>query len=383
MITRLAVAGYRSLRDLALELGPLTIITGPNGSGKSSVYRALRLLSETAQGRLIGALAAEGGLASTLWAGPEKFSRAMLQGTTPVQGTKRSEPISLKLGFSGPEAGYAIDLGLPEPNHPFKLDPQIKTEAMWTGELPGRASLFAERRGPGVRLRQASTGEWRQSMTSLSPFDSMATHCADLEDGLELLQMRERMRNWRFYDQLRTDHDAPARRPHVLTYTPVLASDGADLAAAIATIQAIGLSDLLHRTVDDAFPGAQLGICGEDYGVVEMHQPGLLRPLGAKELSEGTLRYLLLAAALLSPRPPEIMILNEPEANLHPSLLDALARLLIEAARHCQIVLVSHSDRLINRLRHSSDTREIALAKTLGETKAEDHEPPPWTWVKR
>ncbi len=383
MITRLAVSGYRSLRDLVLELGPLTIITGPNGSGKSSLYRALRLLSEIAQGRLVAAIANEGGLASTLWAGPERFSRAMLQGAAPVQGTVRSGPVSLRLGFSGPESGYAIDLGLPDPGHPFGLDPQIKTEAMWTGETLGRANTFAERRGPAVNLRQLGTGKWRTSLTNLSAFDSMVTHGADREDGLELLMMRERMRNWRFYDNLRTDQEAPARRPQVLTYTPVLSSDGADLAAAIATIFAIGFGDVLHRAVDDAFPGARVSPGSGDYGLVEMHQPGLLRPLGAKELSEGTLRYLLLAAALLSPRPPEIMILNEPEANLHPSLLDALARLLIEASRLCQIVLVSHSARLVNRLRQDDGAREIALTKTLGETAVEDHEPPPWNWMKR
>jgi predicted ATPase len=383
LISTLAVAGYRSLRSLTLELGPLTLVTGANGSGKSSLYRSLRLLADTAQGRLIGSLAAEGGLSSTLWAGPEKFSREMLQGTQPVQGTVRSGPVSLKLGFSGADFGYAIDLGMPDPAHPFTRDPEIKVEAMWTGPMLERSNVFAERRGPSVRLRQASTGEWRRAIDNLLPFDSMVTHCADSVDGLELLLMRERMRNWRFYDNLRTDVDAPARRPQVMTYTPVLGSDGADLAAAIATILAIGDAQALEEAVDDAFPGSRLVVGGNDYGMVEMRQPGLLRPLGAKELSDGTLRYLLLVAALLSPRPPEIMILNEPEASLHPSLLDALARLLIEASRRCQIVLVSHSERLIDCLRETRGVLEVTLLKQLGETQIENHEPARWNWPAR
>ena len=383
MITRLAVAGYRSLRDVVLEIDQLTLISGGNGSGKSSLYRALRLLAEAAQGRLIASLAAEGGLSSTLWAGPEKFSREMIGGTRPVQGTVRSGSISMRLGFSGEDFGYAVDLGLPEPMHPFRHDPEIKVEAMWTGEILGRANVFAERRGPSVKLRQADTGEWRAALGNLSPFDSMVTHCADPSDGLELLLMRERMRNWRFYDNLRTDMDAPARRPQVMTYTPVLGSDGADFAAAIATILAIGDGDALAEVVADAFPGSHVAVNGDDYGVVEMHQPGLLRPLGAKELSDGTLRYLLLTAALLSPRPPEIMILNEPEASLHPSLLDALARLLVRASRHTQIVVVSHSERLIERLRVEGRVREIALSKRLGETRVADLDPPRWVWPKR
>ena len=86
MLNTLAVAGYRSLRDLVLSLDRLNLVTGPNGSGKSNLYRALRLLAETAQGRVIPSLAREGGLQSTLWAGPEQFSRAVLQGEQPVQG---------------------------------------------------------------------------------------------------------------------------------------------------------------------------------------------------------------------------------------------------------------------------------------------------------
>lgn len=70
MILTLAVSGYRSLRDLVLPLDRMTLITGANGSGKSSLYRAIRLLADVAQGRAIASLAAEGGLHSTLWAGP-------------------------------------------------------------------------------------------------------------------------------------------------------------------------------------------------------------------------------------------------------------------------------------------------------------------------
>lgn len=94
LINRLAISGYRSLRNVVIDLGTLTVVTGANGSGKSSLYRALRLLSDVAQGRIIASLAAEGGLASTLWAGPEKFSREMKIGTRPVQGTVRAHSVT-------------------------------------------------------------------------------------------------------------------------------------------------------------------------------------------------------------------------------------------------------------------------------------------------
>jgi predicted ATPase len=198
MMSRLAISGYRSLRDVRLALGELNVVTGANGSGKSSLYRALKLLAEIAQGRIIQSLAGEGGLQSTLWAGPEAFSRAMKAGRQAIQGTVRKNPVSLKLGFSGTGYGYAIDLGLPAPTgSKFFADPEIKAESQWTGELLGRHNAFAVRNGPSVRIR-ADSGEWRQVYQQLAPFDSMMTHCSDPRDAIELLFLREQMRDWRF-----------------------------------------------------------------------------------------------------------------------------------------------------------------------------------------
>src|ERR1041384_5583062 len=127
MISTLAIYNYRSLRDFVMPLSALNVITGANGSGKSNVYRALRLLADIAQGRIIPSLAREGGLQSTLWAGPEGFSRAVRRGEHPAQGTTRKAPISLRVGFASEEYGYAIDLGLPTPSSSaFAKDPQIK-----------------------------------------------------------------------------------------------------------------------------------------------------------------------------------------------------------------------------------------------------------------
>src|ERR1700676_1479095 len=176
MITRLAISGYRSLREIRVPLGALNVVTGANGSGKSSLYRALKLLADIAQGRIMQSLAAEGGLQSTLWAGPESFSRAMKAGTQPVQGLVRKNPVSLKLGFSGKDYGYAIDLGLPADSGIFLNDPAIKVESLWTGERLGRANAFAIRTGPFVRIRN-DNGEWRGAYHHLATFGRRTTHC--------------------------------------------------------------------------------------------------------------------------------------------------------------------------------------------------------------
>ncbi len=386
MITRLAVAGYRSLRDLRVELAPLTVVTGANGSGKSSLYRALRLLAAIAQGRAIPSLAQEGGLPSTLWAGPETISRDVKAGLHPVQGLARKDPVSLRLGFAAEDYGYAIDLGLPLPIPPsmFSRDPEIKAESLWFGQRLGRANEIAKRRGPGVHVRGAD-GTFRDVHTGLSAVDSMMTHCADPRQAPELLELRERLRGWRFYDHLRTDADAPARRRQVGTRTPVLADDGADLAAAVQTILEIGDEAALADAVADAFPGAGIVVTASD-GLFEltMRQHGLLRPLATAELSDGTLRYLLLVAALLTPRPPELMILNEPETSLHPDLLAPLGRLIATAAERSQVLVVTHAAGLTAALREAApQLTEIALTKEFGETIVRDAAPAPWTWPQR
>lgn len=384
MIITLAVSGYRSLRDLVLPLSQVTVVTGANGTGKSSFYKALRLISDVAQGRVISSLAEEGGLQSTIWAGPEQVTRAMVSGAMPVQGAVRKKPVALQLGFASQDYGYAVDLGLPiSTGSMFALDPEIKLEAVWVGEYLRRANVFAERRGPVVTVRN-ETGARDLVLKELSSFDSMLTHASDPKSTPELLHLRERMRGWRFYDHFRTDPDAPARRAQVGTRTPVLASDGADIAAALRTIMEIGDADGLARAVEDAFPGSQIEVISKR-GIfdVQMIQDGLLRPLSLAELSDGTLRYLLIIAALLSPRPPELLVLNEPETSLHPDLLDPLARLIAAASKSAQVIVVSHAKALVAALETAPGASVIALDKRLGESVAGGVEAPAWVWPKR
>lgn len=382
----LAVANYRSIRSLVMPLGPLTLITGANGSGKSNLYRALRLLAEAAQGGIVSSLAREGGLSSTLWAGPETISRGMKQGTVPIQGGPRKEPVHLRLGFLTDTIGYAIDLGLPsQPPAGFDHDPEIKLETVWGAPKLRPASLLAERRGPHVRLR-GDDGEWRTIGKHLSTFESMLSTMSDPERAPELLELREEVRSWRFYDHFRADSDAPARQSQIGTLTPVLAHDGRDLAAALQTIRAIGDVPALNEAVEDAFPGARVRVEVGDRFTLMFEQHGLLRPLSAAELSDGTLRYLLWIAALLTPRPPSLMILNEPETSLHPDLLPALARLIEKASQRTQVWVVSHASRMIAALREAKNCNAITLTKELGETAIEGQgilDAPSWKWPER
>jgi predicted ATPase len=113
-----------------------------------------------------------------------------------------------------------------------------------------------------------------------------------------------------------------------------------------------------------------------------MRQHGLLRPLKASEFSDGALRYLLLIAALMTPRPPPLMILNEPETSLHPDLLPPLARLIALASSRSQIIVVTHAAKLVTSLRDAG-ARQVVLTKELGETVVTEDERPAWNWPSR
>ncbi|MGF6491386.1 AAA family ATPase [Pseudomonas frederiksbergensis] len=384
MLKTLAVANYRSINKLVIPLVRLNLIIGPNGSGKSNLYRALRLLAETAQGGVVNALAREGGLDSTFWAGPENITRRMRNGEVPIQATVRHGAKRLRLGFAGEDFSYSIALGLPEPSHSaFSLDPEIKKECIWSGPFYRPASLLVDRNGPLIRAR---VGRGWEVLAQHTPnFDSLFDQVGSLRTSPEVLQLREFIRRWRFYDHFRSDADAPVRQPQLGTRTPVLHHDGRDLAAALQTIREIGDPEALQAAISDAFPGATLNIAPLQGGrfAIEFYQEGLLRPLSGAELSDGTLRYLLLVAALLTPRPPTLMVLNEPETSLHPDLLPALARLIIRASEQCQVWVVSHARRLISALQQDPECNCIVLEKDFGQTGIVGQrmlDEPAWYW---
>lgn len=394
MLTTLAVENYRSLRHLVVPLGALNIVTGVNGSGKSNLYRALGVLADCSRNGAAAALAREGGLPSVLWAGPETTGREVRAGEQAVQGTVRSRRVALRLGFAGEEFGYAIDFGLPAEDGTktaFVRDPQIKRECIWNGPVLRPAALLVDRHESAVWVRDGD-GTWPDRPDRVRGFDSMLSEFADPARAPELLAVRDSMRAWRFYHHFRTDAHAAARRPQVGTRTTVLSHGGADLAAALQTIIEIGDAQQLHDAVEVAFPGSWIEVANRSgWFELNFYQHGLLRPLTGAELSDGTLRYLLWIAALLTPRPPALLVLNEPETSLHPRLLTPLARLVAGAAARTQVIVVSQSQPFVDALADCAQAEEmqpqtIELTKDFSATGIAGQEPinePRWQWPTR
>jgi predicted ATPase len=351
-LSHLAVAGYRSLQQLMLPLAELTLVCGVNGCGKSNLYRALGLIAAAARGDLVAALAAEGGLPAVMWAGPDRGAQAS----------------RLRLGFAGETLSYAIELGyrVEDQTSAFVLDPEIKREWIWASGPFHPRSLLVQRSGPVVER----CGDTRTPLAlEVSPHESLFTAVSDPLEAPEVFQLRRTILSWRFYDSFRTDRQAPARLARLATRTPSLAADGGDLAAAVQTILEIGDGEGLQAAIDDAFPGCRLAVdTSQPSFRLQLHQPGLLRPLGAAELSDGTLHYLLLAAALFSPRLPPLLVLNEPENSLHPDLLPPLARVIDAVAQRTQVWVIAHAEALITALEGTPGCRLLRLEREQGAT---------------
>ena len=365
-IREIHVTGYRSVRSLRLHLSQINVLTGANATGKTNLYNSVFLLAKAAAGGFAQVIAEEGGMPSVLWAGARK-SRSM--------GTIRMEGVRMSLGIKTDTFSYELVCGLPKQSSgeksAFSLDPEVKEERVWMDAPHGLKVTFFERSPKGAWILD-NDERLADYSGELLPTESVLSQLREPHLYPELSSLRTEMSRWRFYHHFRTDAESPLRHPQVGVRTPVLAHDGRDLAAALQTINEVGQSQDLHEAIRQAFPGASLEIeHDEDNGMfaVLLRMPGLRRPLRARELSDGTLRYLCLLAALLSPHPPSLLALNEPETSLHPDLLEPLAKQLVNAAKYSQLWVVTHSQRLAELVEKFSGEAPISLELVGGETR--------------
>lgn len=282
---------------------------------------------------------------------------------------KKNETARVTVGVRLSDLAYELACGIvPPPQGAFSLDPDVKEETVWVHEGK-RRHVVAERKALSVFARDAE-GHRTTFALELWGNESVLSQLAEPHRFPLLSALRAELLHWRFYHHFRTDPDSPLRHEQVGVRTAALAHDGADLAAALMTIREIGDVDALHEAVEHAFPGAQLELDSED-GRFSFHlrMPGLARSLSAAELSDGTLRYLCLVAALLSPRPPVFLALNEPETSLHPSLLAPLARLIADAGRRGQVFVTTHAEELASALEQRTRAARVTLRRDDGATE--------------
>ena len=344
----LSVHGYRRLIDVQLPLKPLNVLIGANGVGKSSVLDVFRLLGMSADGHLVATLTESGGLQSILSANG-KTAELVLGVTWPIKdGAKIVYDLALATAGALQATSIADErlcrYGADEGQVPTLL---IATE--------NRRPRFYHADGTHEPDRELKISE--TALSQIPPFSdaSFARYAVASVSAI--------------HHALDVTAHAPVRSPQTLTPTTMPGANGESLVPCLLTIRetAYDRFALIEDALRVAFPtfqrlefppvaAGQLGLGWRDSSTT--------RTLYANELSEGTLRFLWLATLLQSPDLPLVTLIDEPEVSLHPELLRLFVELLREAAERTQLVVATHSDRLVRFL----DPAELLVCDLDDET---------------
>ena len=175
-----------------------------------------------------------------------------------------------------------------------------------------------------------------------------------------------------YYHALDVAPLSPVRQPQPMRPSLLPGPNGQDLVSCLYTLREAH-RDHFEAVCDSlaaAFPGFdRLDFPPVAAGTlaVAWRDKRFSRPLYMRELSEGTLRFLWLTATLQSPSLPAVTLLDEPEVSLHPDLLRLFAELMREASSRTQLIVATHSDRLIRFLRPDEvlvmDSTDIGTAQ--------------------
>ncbi|MGA2736119.1 MAG: AAA family ATPase [Bryobacteraceae bacterium] len=165
-------------------------------------------------------------------------------------------------------------------------------------------------------------------------------------------QFQQNLRAWAIYHDLRVDEHAEIRRPAVLRDEKRVAPHGQNLTPVLKTLYEGDFKDAIDNGMSAAFP--------DDYRDLSFRQtePDRIqlyirrkhghREDSAADLSDGTLRFLLLLTILATPDPPPLIAIDEPESGLHPSMLPIIAELATAAATRTQVILSTHSPEMLD-----------------------------------
>ncbi len=344
MITRLHAKGYKSLKDLDLELRPLNVMIGPNGSGKSNVIDSLVFLAEGAEGPLGDALLRRGGGTVALWSA-ESIGAAFVLG---LRGLTRGDRAR---GHEQPtDYSYVTILTV--------LDTAIEV---------GHEELVARGIGPDgadKRILYATSGEilmWegreREDTVVIGDDDLAISALRNPWDTADWV--RQKLLSSRRYAGLSTGSRSPIRLPQPPRQEAIVSPDGDNLVSVLHAAESGEAREDFFKPVIEAlmaaFPGFQdirfPPDGGEGHIGLRWHIDGRQRGFTPTQLSDGTLRFLWLLAILHQPPTGGIIMIEEPEIGLHPDLIRILAETLKSvASEEKQFLISTHSPELVSWL---------------------------------
>jgi predicted ATPase len=365
-ILKLDVEGYRSLRNVSWEPGPLNVVIGPNGAGKSNLLRLLSLLAAAAKGRLGQYIQDAGGMDPLVWDGVAPAIRVALK-TSPVdQGRDaQRDSLSYELELQRIGKGSAYRIGCEKLANPYQFERGKFPKPLIFLERNGvRASIFDEQERELVAPEQTMPEEETLLSLASGPF-IQNPHIPAYQKQLASLAV---------YHDVHVDQGAQMRKPAVTRAEKTVDSDGQNLIHVLHTLYNT------DRDFEDDINTAMRAAFGNDFDKLvfppdadqriqlRLRWKSLKREVSALDISDGTLRFLFLLTVLASPTPAALIAIDEPETGLHPSMLPIIADYAAEASTRTQVILTTHSAQLLNAF---TDTRPLTtIAKWQdGETK--------------
>ena len=371
LIQRLKISGMLSFgpEGIDLPMEPMNVLIGPNGSGKSNFIEALALL-QAAPHDLSAPVRRMGGISEWLWKGDRAPEVAVVEAA--VGNSSGAAPLrhSLLMWQQGERLEVALEsIGDHRDHHdeePSKTYYKATTDKVEINRLVEDSS--GER---GMRTLDRSTVRRDQSILSQRE---------DPDAYPELGRLQQQYRKIRLYRNWEFGPDAGLRRsPRADEPSTFLTERGENLPLVLSRLRGDSRQRFVKalQQLYDGIEDFQVEVGGGRAELFIVEQGAGERYIPASRLSDGTLRYMALAAILLDPEPP-LVVIEEPELGLHPDVVLSIGRMLVEASRRMQLVVTTHSHGLIDAL-DDCPSSVIVCDKHDGESVFERLDP---TWLK-
>lgn len=332
LLRKVKLENLFSFRNTEVELRGLNVLIGANASGKSNLVEAIGLL-QAAPVDLYSAVRDQGGVRVVCsLAGPVPSPIAAIECKE-----INEEPVQYRLEFSEEASGFII---LRE--RLSNLTEGNSSDAIYFERVPGKVHF-------GIELSDIST---TQSVFEVYKSPADPTPITRVGRALEAI---------RIYREFRTAGKSPVRRGVSTSIgKDSLDYQGANLPLVLLDMDFKGIHDRVRtylRRFCDRFDDVKVRLDGA-IAKTYVDESGLLEPLVAWRLSDGTLKFLCLLAVLLDPNPAPLICIEEPEVGLHPEAVQIVAEALVEASERTQLIVTTHSEALIDAL---SDRPEDVL----------------------
>ncbi|MEH2116508.1 AAA family ATPase [Nostoc sp.] len=330
----ITIEGYRRLYSVQVNMRPLTIMIGANGVGKTSLLEIFLLLAASAKGQLESKISDLSGLSEIMTGDQAKSLAISLSMSVP-----NNAPFDYYLRITPKGLAYEIALEtLTQQNDPSASIPFKHIES---------SGLDVKYYSPDIQKLLRPNWDHNPLETSLSQVPKMYQEPENL---------RKRLASCTFYGALNVAPKSPVRLPQSMRPVTLPGSNGEDLVSCLYYLRETDSErfEIIEDTLAAAFPDFErLSFPPVAAGTLAMtwKDKNFSKPLYTHQLSEGTLRFLWLVTLLQSPDLTAVTLIDEPEVSLHPELLQLLADLMREATQRTQLIVATHSDRLIRFLK--------------------------------